>query len=87
LQSRISYDSTGNVIISSREVKSEDVLSAIREYMKKKYPGIQYGKTFLTTQPDGVKRYDVQVDVDKWESFDMEGKSIGESKSIDKNKP
>jgi hypothetical protein len=86
MQSRISYDSTGNMIISSREVKSEDVFPVIRDYMKKKYPGIQYGKTFLTTQADGGKRYDVQVEEDKWESFDMNGKSIGESKSIDKNK-
>ena len=76
LQSRVGFDTSGKVIMRSREVKSEDVPLFIRDYMKKKYPGSQYGRTYLTTSATGEKRYDVQVE-DKWERFDMKGSSLG----------
>ena len=77
-QSRIGYDTNGKVVLRSREVKSEDVPLFIRDYMKQKYPGIQYGRTYLTTLETGEKRYDVQVG-DKWERFDINGKSLGKN--------
>lgn len=76
MQSRIGYDTSGKVLFTSHEVKSEKVPILIRDYMKRKYPGIQYGRTFLTSLDTGTKRYDVQVD-DKWERFDINGKSLG----------
>lgn len=78
LQSRVGYDTSGKVIMRSREVKSEDVPLFVRDYMKKKYPGIQYGRTYLTSPETGEKRYDVQVE-DKWERFDINGTSLGKN--------
>ncbi len=79
-QSRVLYTENGNEILHSREVKSEDVPIPIRQYMKVEYPGIQYGRTFLTYPAEGGKRYDVNVSGDKWETFDMDGKKIEKQK-------
>ena len=79
LQSRIAYDASGKILTWSREVKAEDVPVTIRDYMKAKYPGIQYGRTYLCYGPNGERNYEVQVE-SKWESFDGEGKSIGKAK-------
>ncbi len=76
LQSRIVYGSNGNEVMRSHEADPEDVPLAIRDYMKKKYPGTLYGKTFVG-EMNGVKHYDVNVEKDKWEHFDAEGKSVG----------
>ena len=78
LQSRIFYNANGKEIARSREVKSDDVPVAIRDYMKVKYPGIQYGRTYLTYRVDEAsnKYYEVQVDDNTWERFDSNGKQI-----------
>jgi hypothetical protein len=85
LQSRISYDANGKILTTSREVKGEDVPVPIRDFMKTKYPGIQYGKTYFCYPSEGDKYYEVQVD-DKWEQFDRDGNNIGKNKSpVDEN--
>ncbi|HYV91827.1 MAG TPA: hypothetical protein VE978_08590 [Chitinophagales bacterium] len=80
LQSRIVYDTNGNQISRSREVETDDVPVTIRDFMKKKYPGIQYGRTYLsyTNGEDDKRYYEVQVDDKKWERFDINGNSIEE---------
>ncbi|MEO5674166.1 MAG: PepSY-like domain-containing protein [Chitinophagales bacterium] len=75
LLSRVAFNEQGKVVMTSREVKPESVPFNIREYMKAKYPGTQYGKTYLSYPGKGVKRYEVEVG-NKWEYFDGEGKNI-----------
>ena len=78
LQSRIFYNANGEMIMRSHEVKTDDVPIAIRDYMKVKYPGIQYGRTFLTylNGEDDKQFYEVQVDDKTWERFDANGNHI-----------
>jgi len=79
-QSKFLFDENGKELLHSREVKGEDVPGKIREYMKVKYPGTQYGRTFISYLPDGSKTYDVYVTGDQWEMFDMDGNSIEKKK-------
>lgn len=81
LQSLISFDTTGKVLTKCREVKAEDVLPEIRTFMKDKYPGTQYGRTYVCTTAEGDKRYEVQV-LDKFEIFDMQGKNLEKNKNV-----
>jgi len=80
LQSKIFYDDKGKEIAHSREVESDDVPAAIRDFMKVKYPGIQYGRTYLTYRMDepDKKYYEVQVDDKTWERFDINGNHSAE---------
>lgn len=78
LQSRILYTANGEMVMRSHEVKSDDVPATIREYMKAKYPGIQYGRTFLsyTNGEDDKRYYELQVDDHTWEVFDSNGNHL-----------
>ncbi len=75
LQQRVEYDEKGTGVWKSHELKPEAVPLTIRESMKAKYPGIQYGRTYVGYPEKGIKRYEVEVN-GKWEAFDGEGKPV-----------
>jgi len=81
-QSRVLYDADGNVVMHSREIDSANVPVTIFNFMKKKYPGVAFGKIYMDYPVKGQDVYEVQIG-ESSELFDVNGNNI-EDKNINR---
>ena len=81
-QSRVLYDAEGNVVMHSREIDSANIPALIYNFMKKKYPGVAFGKMYMNYPVKGQDVYEVQVG-ESSELFDVNGNNI-EDKNINR---
>ncbi|HYV91828.1 MAG TPA: hypothetical protein VE978_08595 [Chitinophagales bacterium] len=82
-QSRILYGADGNVRMHSREVDSGSVPVAILNFIRKKYPEVQYGKMYMSYPVQGENIYEIQIG-DDWERFDANGNNIEDKTLLNK---
>lgn len=57
----VTYDATGNRIITEKQVPVEELPQGITEYVQKNYPGEIYKNVVQVTDAKGIITYEVQV--------------------------
>ncbi len=72
MENNVIYDMNGNMIGSTKMIKSSSLPNGINDYMKKTYPSQPYTRVYEINPSTGQKGYIVWMN-DRWVRFDSQG--------------